>query len=161
MRPLSLSLFLVLLALPAHAQDCAPAADAAYRKGFADGVEAVNAQLGAITAQMQQDVQAQVNAQLAQIEKRRASELETRLAAAQDRALADQGPVRAEGMPQLPPLVMAPGGGIAPAPSSGPAAAHPLPADQAALPPGTTITISDPQNLPPELFRALMDYAAR
>ena len=35
------------------------------------------------------------------------------------------------------------------------------PADPADLPPGTTITITDPQNLPPELFRALMDYAAR
>ena len=36
-----------------------------------------------------------------------------------------------------------------------------IPADPAALPAGTTITITDPQNLPPELFRALMDYAAR
>lgn len=127
----------------------------------------MNAQLGAVTAKMQQDVQTQVNAQLAQLEERRSRELDQRLAAAQAQALAEQGPVRAEGMPQMPPLAVAPGGGIAPVLPPEMARAtgitqHPgASADAAALPPGTTITITDPQNLPPELFRALMDYAAR
>lgn len=162
-----LSAALILLALPAAAQDCQPSVDAAYRQGFAEGVDAVNAQLGAVTAKMQQDVQAQVNAQLARLEERRSRELEQRLAAAQQQALADQGPVRAQGMPSLPPLTRAPGGGIAPqglprsaaAPGSAPPPA--APPDPGALPAGTTITISDPQNLPPDLFRALMEYAAR
>ncbi|HHW33768.1 MAG TPA: hypothetical protein GXX24_06470, partial [Paracoccus solventivorans] len=65
---------------------------------------------------------------------------------------AAQGPVAAPAeMPALPPLARHPGGGIAPA----------APAAPKALPPGSTITITDPQNLPPELFRALMDYADR
>lgn len=163
----ALSATLVLFALPAFAQDCQPAVDAAWRKGFTEGVDAVNAQLGAVTAKMQQDVQAQVNAQLAQLEERRVRELEQQLAAAQAQALAEQGPVQAEGMPQLPPLIVAPGGGVAPMLPPGMAAATGItqrpasPGDPAALPPGTTITITDPQNLPPELFRALMDYAAR
>lgn len=163
----ALSAALILFALPAVAQDCQPAIDAAYRKGFTEGVDAVNAQLGAVTAKMQQDVQAQVNAQLAQLEERRSRELDQRLAAAQAQALAEQGPVRAQGMPQLPPLAKAPGGGVAPVLPPGMAAAtritgqSPAAADPAALPPGTTITITDPQNLPPDLFRALMDYAAR
>ena len=167
MRPTVLALMLTLPALPAVAQDCTAAANEAYRKGFAEGVEAVNAQLGAVTVKMQQDVQAQVNAQLAQMEQRRTRELEQALAAAQARSLAEQGPVRAQGMPQLPPLAVAPGGGIAPVLPREMASATPLaqrpgtPTDPAVLPPGTTITITDPQNLPPDLFRALMDYAAR
>lgn len=168
MRPTLLALTLMLPALPALAQDCTAAVNEAYRKGFAEGVEAVNAQLGAVTAKMQQDVQAQVNAQLAQIEARRSRELEEALAAAQARSLAEQGPIRAEGMPQMPPLAAAPGGGVAPVLPRDMAAATPItprpgagPTDPASLPPGTTITITDPQNLPPELFRALMDYAAR
>ena len=168
MRPVLLALTLMLPGLPAWAQDCAAAANEAYRKGFAEGVEAVNAQLGAVTARMQQDVQAQVNAQLAQMEARRTRELEEALAATQARSLAEQGPIRAEGMPQMPPLAAAPGGGVAPVLPRDMAAATPItqraggtPADPARLPPGTTITITDPQNLPPELFRALMDYAAR
>lgn len=160
-----LSAALILFALPAAAQDCQPAVDAAYRKGFTEGVDAVNAQLGVVTTKMQQDVQAQVNAQLAQLEERRSRELDERLAAAQARALAEQGPVRAQGMPQLPPLMLAPGGGVALSRPTGAAGLRPAEAagatDPAALPPGTTITITDPQNLPPELFRALMDYAAR
>jgi len=159
-----LSAAFVLFALPAVAQDCQPAIDTAYRKGFTAGVDAVNAQLGAVTAKMQQDVQAQVNAQLAQLEERRSRELDERLAAAQAQALAAQGPVRAQGMPSLPPLKLAPGGGVAPVLSRDQAGETPrseISADPAALPAGTTITITDPQNLPPELFRALMDYAAR
>ena len=155
-----LSAAFVLFALPAVAQDCQPAIDTAYRKGFTAGVDAVNAQLGAVTAKMQQDVQAQVNAQLAQLEERRSRELDERLAAAQAQALAAQGPVQAQGMPSLPPLTLAPGGGVAPVLPRERAAPEVAP-DPAALPPGTTITITDPQNLPPDLFRALMDYAAR
>lgn len=168
MRLTVLALTLMLPALPALAQDCTAAVNGAYRKGFAEGVDAVNAQLGAITARMQQDVQAQVNAQLAQIEKRRTRELEEALAAAQARSLAEQGPIRAQGMPQLPPLAAAPGGGVAPVLPRDMASATTItqrpggtPTDPASLPPGTTITITDPQNLPPALFRALMDYAAR
>ena len=167
MRPTVLALILTLIALPALAQDCTAAANDAYRRGFAEGVEAVNAQLGAVTARMQQEVQAQVNAQLAQLEDRRTRELERALAAAQSRSIQDQGPVRAEGMPQLPPLTVTPGGGIAPALPRGVAATPSItrrpgtPTDPADLPPGTTLTITDPQSLPPELFRALIDYAAR
>ena len=168
MRPTALALCLILPALPARAQDCTAAVNDAYRKGFAEGVEAVNAQLGAVTAKMQQDVQAQVNAQLAEMDARRTRELEDALAAAQARSLAEQGPIRAEGMPQMPPLAPAPGGGVAPVLPRDMASATTItrrpggtPADPADLPPGTTITITDPQNLPPELFRALMDYAAR
>lgn len=129
------------LPLAADAPECGAAAGAAWREGFSAGVEAVNAQLGAVTAQIQADVQAQVNAQLARIEADRRRELDSRLADAQAGALAAQGPVQtssvqAAGMPALP---RQPG----------------------ALPPGTTITITDPQNLPPELFRALMDHAGR
>ena len=68
----------------------------------------------------------------------------------------------------MPPLAPAPGGGVAPVLPRDMASATTItrrpggtPADPADLPPGTTITITDPQNLPPELFRALMDYAAR
>lgn len=167
MRSTVLALALLLPALPSLAQDCTAPATDAYRKGFAEGVEAVNAQLGAVTARMQQDVQAQVNAQLAQMEARRTRELEKALAAAQARTLAEQGPVRAQGMPQLPPLTVAPGGGIVPALPRDMASATAItqrpaaPTDPARLPPGTTITITDPQNLPPDLFRALMDHAAR
>ncbi|HMM07620.1 MAG TPA: hypothetical protein PKA35_00715 [Paracoccus solventivorans] len=140
------------LPLAAESPECGAAAEAAWREGFSAGVEAVNAQLGAVTAQIQADVQGQVNAQLARIEADRAGALEARLAEAQAQALAAQGPVAAPaGMPALPPLARHPGGGIAPA-------APPAPE---ALPPGSTITITDPQNLPPELFRALMDYADR
>ena len=167
MRALALTL---LTALPAALAATLPAAAetpaAAYNRGFTDGVAAVNAQLGAITAQMQRDVQAQVNAQLAELDARRTQELEQRLAEAQGQALADQGTVTAEGaprvitaMPSLPPLTRAPNGAVVP---RLPARPDPrIPADPAALPAGTTITITDPQNLPPELFRALMDYAAR
>lgn len=138
------------LPLAADTPECGAAAQAAWREGFSAGVEAVNAQLGAVTAQIQADVQAQVNAQLARIEADRRRELDSRLAEAQAGALAAQGPVAAgAGMPSLPTLARHSGGGIAPAESP------------EALPPGTTITITDPQNLPPELFRALMDHAGR
>lgn len=165
----------MLSALPANAAQDQCRAD--YQRGFTDGVAAVNEQLGAVTAQMQRDVQAQVNAQLAQLDASRTRELDQRLAAAQTTALQTAPAPRAGGaaaqarapMPHLPPLVRAPGGGIAPAPpvppGTGPQIAHRpdprIPAQPAALPPGTTITISDPQNLPPDLFRALMEYAAR
>lgn len=156
MTPTAIALALTLAAaLPAAAQDCTPA----YQRGFQEGVEAVNAQLGAVTARMQQQVQAQVNAQLTELDARRTAELESRLADAQGRALAEQGPVTARPMPRLPPLTVAPGGGIVP--QMGSAAPPDLPGDPADLPPGTTITITDPQNLPPDLFRALMVYAAR
>ncbi len=151
--PIALALSLATV-LPAFAQDCAPA----YRRGFHEGVEAVNAQLGAVTARMQQQVQAQVNVQLAELDARRTAELERRLAEAQNQALADRGPVTAAPMPRLPPLTMAPSGGIVPQMAP---AADPRPDDLAALPPGTTITITDPQNLPPDLFHALLAYAAR
>lgn len=166
MRRAAFCLLLTTLApLPALAAD---ACRAAYERGFTEGVAAVNAQLGAVTAQMQRDVQAQVNAQLAEMDARRTRELEDALASAQARSLAEQGPIRAEGMPQMPPLAPAPGGGVAPVLPRDMASATTItrrpggtPADPADLPPGTTITITDPQNLPPELFRALMDYAAR
>ena len=54
----------------------ADACRAEYQRGFTEGVAAVNAQLGAVTAQMQRDVQAQVNAQLAELDARRTRELE-------------------------------------------------------------------------------------
>ena len=177
--PLFAPLALMIATLPATAETVT----GAYHRGFTDGVAAVNAQLGAVTAQMQRDVQAQVNAQLAELDARRTRELEARLAEAQGEALADQGAVSATGaaravelsadprgaadalpgmaatMPALPPLTRAPGGGIAP---KLPARPDPrIPADPSALPAGTTITITDPQNLPPELFRALMTYATR
>lgn len=177
MRRAAFCLLLTTLApLPALSAD---ACRAEYERGFSEGVAAVNAQLGAVTAQMQRDVQAQVNAQLAALDARRNAELEARLAAAQGEALAAQGPVQARGeggvavmpaMPTLPPLVRAPGGGIAPARPDGtlPGAAATadmaarggagLPDDPAALPAGTTITISDPQALPPELYRALVAF---
>ena len=165
---------LILLALPGAAF-AADTCRAEYQRGFTEGVAAVNAQLGAVTAKMQQDVQAQVDAQLAALEKTRTAQLEERLAAAQGSALEAQGPVTIQGeagrieMPALPPLTRAPGGGIVPALPREAAAATVLtnrpdariPADPAALPAGTTITITDPQNLPPELFRALMDFAGR
>ena len=122
-------LALLLSPLPALAQDCGTPR-ACYNTGFSDGVAAVNAQLGAVTAQMQRDVQAQVNAQLARLDAERTRELEARLATAQDQALAAQGPAQAVGdgpsvtMPTLPPRARAPGGGIAPV----------LPRDLAAAP---------------------------
>lgn len=146
-------LILVGAMLPAPvfggSQDCGAATDAAWREGFAAGVEAVNAQLGTVTAQIQADVQAQVNAQLARLEQDRLRELDSRLAEAQAGALAAQNPAAAPlRMPALPPR------------SAGPGQAHGFDSP-GALPPGTTITITDPQHLPPELFRALMDHAAR
>ena len=168
MRPLAVLLCLAALPVPAvGAETCGPATTEAYRRGFTEGVAAVNAQLGAVTAQMQRDVQAQVNAQLAELDARRTRELEARLAEAQGRVLADQGPVPAEmpqagpplRMPSLPPLTVAPGGAIVPVLPRRPDPR--IPDDPAMLPTGTTITITDPQNLPPDLFRALMDHAAR
>lgn len=148
MRAMVLVAALLPLPLAAEAPDCGAVAQAAWRDGFAAGVEAVNAQLGAVTAQIQADVQAQVNAQLAKIEADRAKALDARLAEAQEQARATQGPVAA--VPQMPALPARPG------------RSQPDSFDSAAsLPPGTTITITDPQNLPPELFRALMDHAAR
>ena len=89
MRRAAFCLLLTTLApLPALAAD---ACRAAYERGFTEGVAAVNAQLGAVTAQMQRDVQAQVNAQLAALDAKRNAELEARLAAAQGEALAAQG----------------------------------------------------------------------
>lgn len=143
--------------LPTPAPTPSPASESteqAYRRGFRDGVDAVNAQLGAVTAKMQQQVQAQINTQLAAIEAQHRAELEQRLAEAQQGALATQGRVSAPEMPRLPPLTVAPGG-IVPR-LSGPA----LPRDPTNLPEGTTVTITNPQQLPPQLFRALMDYAA-
>lgn len=258
MRAFLLSLAAGAVALPtaaaAAAETCGPAVTDAYRRGFTEGVAAVNAQLGAVTAQMQRDVQAQVNAQLAALDARRTAELEARLAEAQDRALADQAgggvarggvgagdraaggtgsaattaatgsattgsgattvpatasratalpsttaatakatalasaPATTAGtakssaptsapastaasatpsasttppptMPTLPPLTVAPGGAIVPVMPALAGPGHPT--DPAALPSGTTLTITDPQNLPPDLYRALMAYAAR
>lgn len=169
MQRATLTLVLALIAGASPARS-AETCRAEYERGFAEGVAAVNAQLGAVTARMQRDVQAQVNAQLAELDARRTQELEARLAEAQGRALQGRSATAAPGaMPRLPPLVRAPGGGIAPALPRDQAAATRLarrpdpriPADPAALPAGTTITITDPQNLPPALFKALMDYAAR
>ena len=140
----------------------------AYRRGFQDGVAAVNAQMGQVTARIQQQVQDQVNAQLAQIEAQRGRDLDARLAAAQAEALTGTAgtATTATGtaapglpvsrMPTLPPMPPIP------QPSRA-AAGHaaPLPSDPAALPPGTTVTITDPQALPPELFRMLMEHARR
>ena len=171
MQRAALTLVLALIAGASPARS-AETCRAEYERGFAEGVAAVNAQLGAVTARMQRDVQAQVNAQLAELDARRTQELETRLAEAQERAMQGRPPATTAApgaMPRLPPLVRASGGGIAPALPRDQAAATRLarrpdpriPADPAALPAGTTITITDPQNLPPALFKALMDYAAR
>ncbi|WP_112873694.1 hypothetical protein [Paracoccus endophyticus] len=163
MRPTILPLVATaaLLALPVAAET----PQQAYRRGFQDGVAAVNAQMGQVTARIQQQVQDQVNAQLAQIEAQRGRELDARLAAAQAEALTGtSGPATtatgtaAPGlpvsrMPTLPPI---------PQPSRAAAGqAAPLPSDPAALQPGTTITITDPQALPPELFRMLMEHVRR
>ena len=85
MRPTVLPLVATaaLLALPVAAET----PQQAYRRGFQDGVAAVNAQMGQVTARIQQQVQDQVNAQLAQIEAQRGRELDARLAAAQAEAL--------------------------------------------------------------------------
>lgn len=169
MRAFLLSLAAGVAALPAFssAETCGPAITDAYHRGFTEGVAAVNAQLGAVTAQMQRDVQAQVNAQLAQLDARRTAELEARLAEAQDRALSSEtpqirvnaAPAAALTMPTLPPLTVAPGGAIVPILPARPDPNRTVSPDT--LPPGTTITITDPQNLPPDLFDALMRYATR
>lgn len=151
-----------LLALPALADT----PQQAYRRGFQDGVAAVNAQMGQVTARIQQQLQDQVNAQLAQIEARRGRDLDARLAAAQAAALEGAAHTATPGtgtaasalpvsqMPTLPPM---PSVAKPPRPAAG--QADRLPTDPAALPPGTTITITDPQSLPPELFRRLMEHA--
>ena len=163
MRPTILPLVATaaLLALPVAAET----PQQAYRRGFQDGVAAVNAQMGQVTARIQQQVQDQVNAQLAQIEAQRGRDLDARLAAAQAEALTGTAgtATTATGtaapglpvsqMPTLPPITQ---------PSRAAAGqAAPLPSDPAALPPGTTITITDPQALPPELFRMLMEHVRR
>ncbi|MBV0891694.1 hypothetical protein KTN05_07485 [Paracoccus sp. Z118] len=134
----------------------------AYTAGYLDGVEAVKAQLGQATARMQEQVQSQLNAQLRQMQQQSAAELDTRIAAAQEQALADQAAGAA-----VPPDTRMPSlAGTLQALDTGAARAavqpsRPAEGDPAALPPGTSITITDPQNLPPELFRALMAYASR
>lgn len=180
-RAITLSI-LIAAATPAAAQPAAsgPVLDAAapicvagvkdaYRKGYADGVDAIGSQLAQSTARMQEQVQAQLNEQLRQLQRQSSAELDTRIAAAQEKALEGQGAAVAGGstiapdarMPSLSATIQsldartARGAG---APAARPA---PAPADPAALPPGTTITITDPQALPPELFRALMDFASR
>ena len=155
--------------LDAAAPICVAGVKDAYRKGYADGVDAIGSQLAQSTARMQEQVQAQLNEQLRQLQRQSSAELDTRIAAAQEKALEGQGAAVAGGstiapdarMPSLSATIQsldartARGAG---APAARPA---PAPADPAALPPGTTITITDPQALPPELFRALMDFASR
>lgn len=156
------------------APGCVAGVKDAYRTGYADGVEAIRSQLAQATARVQEQVQAQLNEQLSQMQRQSTAELDTRIAAAQDKALADQAGGAAPGaagavpsdarMPSLSATVQsldarAARGAVQPSARAGAQAS--APADPAALPPGTTITITDPQAMPPELFRALMDYASR
>lgn len=152
---------------------CAAGVKDAYRTGYTDGVEAVKAQLAQSTARVQEQVQAQLNEQLRQLQRRSTAELDTRIAAAQEKALTDQPGGAPPGPGTIPPDARMPSlsatvqsldartarGAVQPAARS--PAQPAVPADPAALPPGTVITITDPQAMPPELFRALMDYVSR
>ncbi|WP_299359019.1 hypothetical protein [uncultured Paracoccus sp.] len=149
---------------------CAKDVRQAYNDGFLHGVDAIRAQLAQATATMQTQVQAQVNAQLKQLQQQSAAELDTRIAAAQERALEEQANAGAGAtipkdarMPSLTGTLQSLDADTArgtaeprertasPASDGGPAS----------LPPGSTLTITDPQNLPPDLYRALMEYAAQ
>lgn len=140
------------------APGCEGSVTDAYTTGYLNGVEAVKAQLAQATAQVQAQVQTQLNAQLAQMQAQSTAELDTRIAAAQDRALSDQATV-GEGarMPSLARTTQALAAASGPKPAAEPATEV---TDPATLPPGTTITIRDPQAMPPELYQALMAYAA-
>lgn len=177
-RAMTLSI-LIAAAAPAAAQPAAsgPVLDAAapicvagvkdaYRKGYADGVDAIGSQLAQSTARMQEQVQAQLNEQLRQLQRQSSAELDTRIAAAQEKALDEQGAAVAGGspvarMPSLSATIQSLDARTARGAGAPAARQSAAPADPAALPPGTTITITDPQALPPELFRALMDFASR
>lgn len=123
------------LAAPGFAQG--DACRDAWQAGYAAGIDEANAQLaewhGAVVAQ----VQAQVDAQLQALHQQNADALQSSLADAQSEAL---------------PFEYTP-------PPAAPVSTTAAPT-QTALPQGTTITIHDPQNLPPELFDALMDYVS-
>ena len=184
------ALTLLLLATPAHAAltgtegGCTPEArQTAYNQGYVQGVEDIKAQLAQATQQMQAQVQAQLNDQLAQLQRQRDADLGTRMRAAQEQALKD-----AAAAPMPPALTGgskgtsqtageatagagAAGGRPAGATTSGTDAATPsspaspapagLPANPADLPPGSSLTITNAERLPPELYAALTAYMAR
>ena len=75
------------------APGCVAGVKDAYPTGYADGVEAIRSQLAQATARVQEQVQAQLNEQLSQMQRQSTAELDTRIAAAQDKALADQAGV--------------------------------------------------------------------
>ncbi|MDO5646876.1 hypothetical protein [Paracoccus sp. (in: a-proteobacteria)] len=132
---LKLVMIAVMLAGPAAA-NC----DAAWRDGYAAGINVANEQLADWHAQVVTQVQAQVNDQLAALHADNETVLQSRLNDAQ--SLASDNPVRwtmpaTDGETRS---VVAP--------------TRPEPA----LPAGSVITIHDPENLPPELYRALMEY---
>ena len=120
----------LFFALPgaAFADTC----DAAWREGYLRGVADIQQQLTQSHAQMQAQVEAQLNAQLAQLQTQRDDDLKTQLRAAQQAALdaAVAAPM---------PSGLTGKGDAAPAP-----------------PP--SLLIQNPQNLPPELYAALMAY---
>lgn len=152
---------------------CVPA----WKDGFAEGVEAVNAQLGPWRDTVQVQVQEQVNAQLREQQSRADAELSQAIAAALEKSFAEAG----QTMPVLPQAMTAdPMPAASSSADAGSADAArgdstaldaanigPLPADtsdipvQTSLPTGTTITILDPQNLPPGLYQSLMAYVTR
>ena len=119
----------LFFALPGAA--FADTCEAAWREGYLRGVADIQQQLTQSHAQMQAQVEAQLNAQLAQLQTRRDDDLKTQLRAAQQAALDT-------------------------------AVAAPMPsgltgkADAAPTPP--SLLIQNPQNLPPELYAALMAY---
>ena len=167
------ALTLLLLAAPAQAAltgtegGCTPEArQTAYNQGYVQGVEDIKAQLAQATQQMQAQVQAQLNDQLAQLQRQRDADLGTRMRAAQEQALKD-----AAAAPMPPALTgggqaggvqagAAPGDAATPSSPASPAPAG-LPANPADLPPGSSLTITNAERLPPELYAALTAYMAR
>lgn len=119
----------LLMSLPGAA--LTQTCDAAWREGYLEGVADIQQQLTQSHAQMQAQVEEQLNAQLAQLQTQRDDDLKTQLGAAQQEALDA-------------------------------AVAAPMPsgltgnADAAPAPP--SLLIQNPQNLPPELYAALMAY---
>jgi|GEM_PF-3511244 len=126
-----LAVALTLLAAPAFADT--KNCDAAWREGYLKGVADIQEQLTATHAQMQAEVERQLNAQLAQLQAQRDADLKAQIGRAQQEALKEA--VRTP----MPSALT----GAAPQPESAP-----------------SLLIRNPQNLPPELYEALMAYAA-
>ncbi|MDO5658119.1 MAG: hypothetical protein Q4G36_07330 [Paracoccus sp. (in: a-proteobacteria)] len=132
MRTYTAAALIACLAAPGFAQE--DACRDAWQAGYAAGIDEANAQLAEWHSAVVAQVQAQVDAQLQALHEQNSSALQSSLADAQSGGLPFE---------YTPPPA---------APVSAPA--------QAAIPQGSTITIHDPQNLPPELFDALMDYVS-